>query len=107
MVPTAVATACAGILNEVVANAIKHAFPDGRQGAIHVAGQRTEAGYVLDCGDDGVGIPGDAPAGLGLTIIDTTAEQIGGTVATRTTGGGHALRLTVPLSRVVADAPAA
>lgn len=106
MVPTAVATACAGILNEVVANAIKHAFPGGRQGAIHVLGAKTEGRYVLDCGDDGVGRPGNAPAGLGLTIIDTTAQQIGGTVETRATGAGHALRVTVPLSAPVPALPA-
>ncbi|ROU02894.1 GAF domain-containing protein [Histidinibacterium lentulum] len=106
MVPTAIATGCAGILNEVVANAIKHAFPDGRQGAIQVSGLAVDGSYVLDCGDDGVGIPGDAPAGLGLTIIDTTAQQIGGTVETRATGGGHALRVTVPLSPAIVAVPA-
>ena len=54
-----------------------------------VVGVEIDGSYVLDCGDDGVGIPGDAPAGAAaLTIIRHTAQQIGGTLETRSTGGG-------------------
>ena len=70
---------------EAMTNALKHAFPDGRAGRITV---RFEPVGGAGCGrltiaDDGVGMPeehrrGDTPAGIGLTLIDAFARQVGG-----------------------------
>ena len=96
-VPTAVATACATILNEFVANAIKHAFPGGRQGTITVTGRREDGFYVMDCADDGVGMAKASGPGLGLQIIDAAAAQTGGSIEIVPEGTGHHLRVRLPL----------
>ena len=96
-VPTAIATACATIVNEVVANAIKHAFPDGRTGSISVTGYAHEGAYLLECSDDGIGLPEEISKGLGTRIIDAAAEQVGGSVETRPSGTGHHIQVRLPL----------
>lgn len=71
------------LVNELVTNALKYAFPDTRPGAITVR-YRTEGGaMVLEVVDDGVGLPdggGDAPLrrGTGLRLIEGFAEQLNG-----------------------------
>ena len=57
--PINAAIPCGLIVNELISNALKHAFPDGRGGEIRV-GLSTEpdgATVVLSVADDGVGIP--------------------------------------------------
>ena len=70
------------IINELITNAIKHAFPGSRQGTIEF-GLRTENNYVfLELKDDGVGFaPGvdfENSHSLGLQLVNTLIEQIEG-----------------------------
>ena len=97
-VPTAVATSCATIVNEVVANAIKHAFPNDRSGTISVTGHRVGDAYLLDCSDDGVGLAAEHSQGLGMQIIDAAAQQIGGAVETVSAESGHHIHVRLPLT---------
>jgi PAS domain S-box-containing protein len=49
---------CGLILNELIVNAIQHAFPEGRAGAISISLNRDEDGLIrLEVRDDGVGLP--------------------------------------------------
>ena len=48
---------CALIINELVSNCLKHAFPDGRTGEVTVALQRANGAHTLTVADDGVGFP--------------------------------------------------
>jgi PAS domain S-box-containing protein len=72
---------CGLIANELVTNAFKHAFPGGR-GRIDIALQRRDDQLVLCVTDDGVGLPPglDLPSltSLGLRLVETLSEQIGG-----------------------------
>ena len=73
---------CGLILNELVNNAFKHAFPGERAGEILVA-LNCEMGQVtLRVADNGVGIPSDAgpSQSLGLAIVDILTRQLGGTL---------------------------
>lgn len=74
---------CGLIVNELVTNAFKHAFPGGR-GAIDVSLKRDADRLTLRVADDGVGLPaGFDRAGLcslGLELVETLSEQIGGAV---------------------------
>jgi two-component sensor histidine kinase/CheY-like chemotaxis protein len=75
------------ILNELISNALKHAFPGGRSGLIRVEA-RAEAHSLdrrveLAVIDDGVGVPEDLAArkskSLGLQIVEILVRQFGGT----------------------------
>jgi len=71
------------VVTELVINALKHAFPDGRGGHIVVGYKVDGADWTLSVGDDGVGMPsGHAPAkaGLGTSIVQALAKQLGAVV---------------------------
>jgi len=74
------ATPLALLVNEVVTNALKYAFPDGRRGSISLALQRlSDERARLSIVDDGVGF-GDAKgtAGMGSRLIRGMVTQLGG-----------------------------
>jgi PAS domain S-box-containing protein len=93
------AVPCGLIINEIVTNALKHAFPDGRAGRVEVRfAQRDDGMYVLDLSDDGIGSPrrphGPAPT-LGLRLVERLVRQLGGTLERRD-GPGTAYRISFP-----------
>jgi two-component sensor histidine kinase len=72
------------IVNEVVTNAIKHAFPGGRSGTIRVTLTGAHGNVSLRIEDDGIGLrppASRAGTGLGMRLIGALARQIGGAVA--------------------------
>ncbi len=70
------------ITNELLTNALRHAFPDGRSGEVEVGLVRTGGEIELTVRDNGEGIPphidGNTPGGFGLVLVNTLAEQLGG-----------------------------
>ena len=77
------------MLNELVSNALKHAFPDGREGTIVVTLGKLD--QLLSVSDDGVGLPAAmntaASSSLGLELVHLLAEQIGAQVHVESDGG--------------------
>jgi two-component sensor histidine kinase len=72
------ATPVALIVNELVSNAFKHAFPNGRAGQIDVSLMRRESGRaILSVTDDGVDAV-EGRRGGGLAIVQAFAEQLNG-----------------------------
>ena len=72
------------IVTELVINALKHAFPGDRKGKILVDYHSRGANWTLIVGDDGVGMPEEpssAKAGLGTSIVQALAAQLGGQVS--------------------------
>ena len=74
---------CGLILNELITNALKHAFPDARQGTVRVELRMThDREIVLSVGDDGIGLSTDFdPAksdSLGVQLVTTLVEQLEG-----------------------------
>jgi two-component sensor histidine kinase len=71
------------ILNELVSNALKHAFPGARAGSIRVEAKAREGNVELAVIDDGVGVPEDLATrkgkSLGLQIVEILARQLRGT----------------------------
>jgi two-component system, sensor histidine kinase PdtaS len=83
---------CGLILNELITNAFKYAFPGDRTGEIAVLFRKAEDGqYELSVSDDGVGIAkeGDNRHGdsLGLTLVNLLTRQLGGTISVATDRG--------------------
>jgi PAS domain S-box-containing protein len=79
------AVPCGLILNELMSNAIKHAFPAGRGGTVHLAMRRHGDGAcLLSVADDGAGLPPGldpaTPGSLGLRLIRTLARQLDGQI---------------------------
>ncbi|MCW5889537.1 MAG: hypothetical protein KIT14_03200 [bacterium] len=99
--PIEQAVPCGLIVSELLSNALKYAFPDGRAGCVEVTlAQEPDGRHRLAVRDDGVGLPTgfDVRTGrtLGLRIVATLTDQLGGAL-TATTDGGTAFVLTLPL----------
>jgi two-component sensor histidine kinase len=96
-----VAPALALIAQELVANAVAHAFPDGRAGVVRVELKRLDAARaVLVVTDDGIGYapPEERDDGrLGLWLIGGLADQVKGVLTTNCDSGVVA-RLEFPVS---------
>lgn len=93
---------CVGlIVNELVTNSVKHAFPDGRDGFIDVTMRAHDDACDLRVCDDGVGAapPSGDGRSLGLGIVELLAEQIGATFE-RLEMPGTAYRLVFRLDSV-------
>jgi two-component sensor histidine kinase/putative methionine-R-sulfoxide reductase with GAF domain len=75
--PSRSATALTLAVNELVQNALKHAFVGREEGRITVTLRHRPPGFEIEVRDDGVGLPPDEPPlrGLGLQIIDTLVGQ--------------------------------
>jgi len=76
---------CGLIINELVSNSLKHAFPDGREGEIKIILSSTDENEVeLIVSDDGVGIPEELDfrntASLGLQLVVALVEQLQGEI---------------------------
>ncbi len=72
------------ILNELVSNCLKHAFPSGKEGEIKVDFHKKGDEFVLKVIDDGIGFPNDLDykntSSLGLQLIYSLADQIDATI---------------------------
>ena len=76
------AVPCGLIINELVSNSLKYAFPDGRMGEIRIELRTCSDGLTrLLVADNGVGIKADVDwvntRSLGLRLVRTLAEQLG------------------------------
>ena len=76
---------CGLIINELVSNALKYAFPNNAQGTIYIALHFDQDNYYnLTIRDNGIGLPPDwklkAVNSLGLKLVEILAQQIEGTL---------------------------
>jgi two-component sensor histidine kinase/CHASE1-domain containing sensor protein len=101
--PVEMAIPCGLVINELVTNAFKHAFPAGRQGAIRVVLREVDsARWMVAVEDDGIGLPAGINLGkadsLGLDLVSILAAQIGADVEL-TRERGTSFRLTFSARR--------
>jgi two-component sensor histidine kinase len=98
------ATSLGLIINELVSNAVKHAFVEGRPGSIFVELTRRNSACELCVADDGRGQTkaNGEQSGLGRKLVELFAAQMDGSVSHESTPG---LRVTVmfPVGEVASD----
>ena len=92
------AVPCGLILNELMTNALKYAFPDGRNGTIRVELRTTPNRLLsLHVADDGVGMPENLDIlkakSLGLELVNNLVSQLGGSLDVERSAG-TAFRVT-------------
>jgi two-component sensor histidine kinase len=82
---------CGLIVHELVSNALKYAFPNGRSGeiAIHLGGENGK--YLLTVSDNGVGLPKEmnfqSVESLGMRLVNTLTNQLDGRVELESQNG--------------------
>ncbi len=84
--------ACGLILNELISNALKHAFPDGRAGTLTVELRPVDRRRLaLRVADDGIGFPAGVDfrtlPSLGLQLVNSLVAQIDGVITLRRAAG--------------------
>lgn len=93
LLPTSMAIHVGIIVNELVTNCRKYAWPDGSGGAVHVSIGERKGGRIIEIrvSDSGSGIDGEVVRnkdfGTGLKIVEAMAEQYNGSVDIRNDGG--------------------
>jgi PAS domain S-box-containing protein len=101
-VPIDTAIPCGLIVNELVSNSLRHAFPEGGKGHVSLALHARTAGHVeLTVCDDGRGFPEGAPSAtrsLGLWLVELLAAQIEALVE-RSSKAGAAYRITFQVAK--------
>jgi two-component sensor histidine kinase len=100
--PLDLASSLGLVLNELLTNAFKHAFPDGGTGAVTVglALEPDPAGgerFTLTVEDDGRGTDAAPDAGTGLMLVRGLAQQHGGAFTIEAAAPGRSTRCTVTL----------
>ena len=84
-VPSRMSVSLGLIVTELVTNALKYAFPNGRAGQIEIGYQAHGPNWSLTVNDNGVGMPSDPSVirtGLGTSIVQALARQLQATVNT-------------------------
>jgi two-component sensor histidine kinase len=88
------------IVNELVTDCLKHAFPGGKKGSVEVRLERVGRELSLRVSDDGIGLPADFDAvkspGFGLALVRSLATGLDASFSARS-GGGARFELRMPL----------
>jgi two-component sensor histidine kinase len=84
------------IVNELVTNALKHAFSDERGGTVYVRMRRNRDELTLTVEDDGLGCP-DAPTeGLGSRVVRLLVQQLRGRMTREPAKPGCRVTIVIP-----------
>ncbi len=82
---------CGLIINELLSNALKHAFPKGRKGEVRISLRPEDETVTLTVADNGIGFPESIDfrntESLGLQLVTALVEQLGGTIELTTDKG--------------------
>jgi PAS domain S-box-containing protein len=97
LLPTDRAITIGLMVNELVTNAVKYAFPDDTKGTVLVTLKRAAGELRLTVSDDGKGVdPGRADSGVGGRLIEGFAQQLGGQLKRESGNKGTTVCLTLP-----------
>jgi signal transduction protein with GAF and PtsI domain/anti-sigma regulatory factor (Ser/Thr protein kinase) len=95
--PSQAATSLALAVNELLQNALEHAFVGRRQGKVLVSLHHRHGELTVEVRDDGVGLSDDSSRRLGLEIVETLVREDLRGQWVLTGNGGTMARMTIPL----------
>lgn len=96
--PATVAAPLAMVVNELVTNSFKHAFPDNRFGAITIEYAREGDEFCLVVADDGVGLPQEPSGGTGRATVTQLVQGLQGTVIWESGVTGTSVTVRLPVA---------
>ncbi|OPX74132.1 MAG: putative diguanylate cyclase [Methanoregulaceae archaeon PtaB.Bin152] len=88
------------VVNELVSNALKHAFPGDMKGIVTLRGRVENGEIVISVEDDGIGLPGgfdwrETPT-LGLHLVPALVRQLNGRIEQVSVERGTMFRVVIP-----------
>ena len=88
------------VLNELITNAVKHAYADGRSGELCLTVRAEEGHALIDLHDDGPGFDPDAPRpdSIGRSLVERLSRQIQATTVWDPSGSGTRVSVRFPLA---------
>ncbi len=94
-----IATPCGLIINEVVSNSLKHAFPNNTKGKISIDLHKEEENFILTIKDNGVGLQKNLviqkTETLGLSLVKNLVKQLNGILEINSNDGTE-FKVTFP-----------
>jgi PAS domain S-box-containing protein len=97
-IPSGNAAALGLVLNEILTNAIKHGFADGRPGTLKVSARQSEGRAAIVIEDDGPGMsPTENVDGLGRVLIKRLSRQVGARAEWLSAYPGTQVRISFPV----------
>jgi two-component sensor histidine kinase len=75
------------ILNELICNSLKHAFPEQKRGIIRIELKEKDQKLILKVCDNGVGMIPSEGTSFGIVLIESLAQKLKATIETHTNNG--------------------
>jgi two-component sensor histidine kinase len=97
-VPVEKAPPVALMMNELITNALKHAFPDNRPGRLSITVRPDGRHFAIRIADDGVGMPHDivGARSFGKRLIESLARQLTANIAWKPNHPGTSIDIRLP-----------
>ncbi len=104
-IPADQAAAIALMVNEIVTNALKHAFPEGHEGRLDIGVARTDSTLAIRLSDNGVGMEQvEGSDRFGINLVRSLARQLKADVDW-SNGDGTKVLITMPIAEVSPRVP--
>lgn len=104
VVPAEKAAPLALMVNELVTNAIKHAYKDrdaADPGTLGVNLRQSDGHFRIEVADDGVGMPvRDGTGSFGLRLVNSLARQLGADIEWKDAGPGTRVVIRLPVGQI-------
>jgi two-component sensor histidine kinase len=90
---------CGMIVNELVSNSLKHAFPLQQEGSIRIQAHKNDHELSITVADNGIGLPEyfdlEKAESLGIKLVNTFIEQVSGQIIINS-GAGTEFQIKIP-----------
>ena len=102
VLPSKPATSLALVINELLQNALEHAFVGQDHGTVTISLSRSPHHFIIEVSDDGVGLPHERPASTGLEIVETLVrDDLRGKIAFKS--GERGTQVVIRLRQSIAE----